>query len=508
MKKPGSRSAVLLSPAYNDNDYLKAESLGIRAIAAVLETQGAQVDVFDEVSSIDENLSKLISSARLVGIGTLFTRQIPDALRLASKIRAISPTSHVIIGGQGTTFLWKRILEDSPDIDSCCMYEGDDTVRTVWQRILGGENFLEIPGLVVRHDGRVIQPSRTANPIENLDALPFAYRVSASHATHVTMATSRGCAAHCSFCQSGNYGNRYHKLPKWRSRSAANVVQEIVSLANSGVTAISIVDDDFLGGDGRGVDRAVEFCRLLENSRKKITFSIECRVDEITEDVIGILHGVGLRHVLIGIESANEADDRLFAKKITEDQIDRAIQVLRETGVDFSAGFIMFHPLSIPDGLEQNLRYLLLRSIGTYRRVTNRLELYPGAPLSTYYRRKGIDFFEENYRLYYMFSNPIVARYYEAVRSLLRPFVDLENFAEDVRFALDTQHLPGSPARRAALELTRDLSSALVTSALECLDVVGRGSLDELGVLRSRVTRRITEIRSKFVDLNNEEVNQ
>src|SRR5262249_41830876 len=115
-------------------------------------------------------------------------------------------------------------------------------------------------------------------------------------------------------------------------------------------SALSI-DDDFLGGDGRGRVRAQTFARLLKEFRLGMTFSIECRVDEIDGEILATLHDVGLRHVLIGIESANLVDDRLYAKRVALAQIETAIETLRGIGIDFSASFIMFHPLSNPSGL-------------------------------------------------------------------------------------------------------------------------------------------------------------
>jgi len=45
---PNARTAVLLAPAYDHDEYLAAESLGLRAIAAVLDRVGVEVHVFDE----------------------------------------------------------------------------------------------------------------------------------------------------------------------------------------------------------------------------------------------------------------------------------------------------------------------------------------------------------------------------------------------------------------------------------------------------------------------------
>ncbi|MFV2018409.1 B12-binding domain-containing radical SAM protein [Micromonospora sp. LOL_023] len=309
------------------------------------------------------------------------------------------------------------------------------------------------------------------------------------------MSTSRGCAAHCSFCQSGNYGNRYHSLPRWRHRSAENIVRELVQLNNMGITAVSIVDDDFLGGDGRGVDRARIFIALLRASRLDIRFSIECRVDELDEELLTDLRQVGLRHVLIGVEAANDSDIRLFAKRTTNSQVRHAVALLRELRIDFSVGFIMFHPLSTVSGLEQNLNFLHDLRIGTYSRVTNRLELHPGAPLTNHYRRHGIVFYEENYRFYYQFSDPQVATAYAMFRELLRPFVTAETAGYQARFTAATAFDPADEkmVERQLGRLSERTSTALVEAAIECLQhAVSVGADMASSNLRHQIERTAT----------------
>ena len=98
------------------------------------------------------------------------------------------------------------------------MHEADCTVAELWACLATGRPVPPLPGLCSRAGGQVVSGGPRP-PVENLDRLPFPYRGRAAGAYrdgHATVSTSRGCAAHCTFCQSGNYGNRYHKLPRWR----------------------------------------------------------------------------------------------------------------------------------------------------------------------------------------------------------------------------------------------------------------------------------------------------
>ena len=495
------KSAVLIAPTYDHGEYLSAESLGLRAVAAVLQRMGAEVHVFDECTvPPPEAVRTLVRDAALVGLGVLFTRQIPDAIELVRCLRREAPAAYFTMGGQGLQFLWEEVMRDCPGLDSACMYEGDETITDIWDRLGHRRGDGGISGLYTRQAGRIITEGPRP-PVAALDDLPYAYRDSSPAAYrggHATMSTSRGCAAHCTFCQSGNYANRYHKLPKWRHRSARSIVGEIIRLHDDhGVDAISIVDDDFLGGAGQGRDRALEFADQLDRLPFRITYSIECRVDEIDEHILARLRDVGLRHVLIGIESANDSDIRLFAKKTTNEQVEEAMEMLRRLNIDFSTGFITFHPMSTLAGIAENLTFLAKNRITNYRRLTNRLELYPGAPLLRYYERQGVTFRTEKYRVYYEFIDPDVSHLYAAMRRILAPFQDIETVCETAKFRAARGNDAASYERLAALRAYSDqISSRMIESARRCLSEVHNKGGD---ASFEQVTTEVAEQRSQLL---------
>ncbi|MFV2106091.1 B12-binding domain-containing radical SAM protein [Micromonospora sp. LOL_015] len=464
-------SALLLAPAYDHGEYVSAESLGLRAVAAVLHQLGADVHVIDECPMPPPDaVRQFARDAVLVGVGVLFTRQTSDAIELVRWLRRDAPAAYYMIGGQGLQFLWEDVMRDCPELDSACMYEGDEVIAEVWSRLLSDRDDRGVKGLYVR-DGAGVMSAGPRPPVARLDDLPFAYRepdAGAYRGGHATMSTSRGCAAHCTFCQSGNYANRYHELPRWRHRSARSVVDEIAYLHDvHGVDAVSIVDDDFLGGAGQGRDRAFEFADLLDRLPFRITYSIECRVDEIDEQILARLRSAGLRHLLIGIESATDPDIKLFGKRTTTAAVEDAIATLRRLNIDFSTGFIMFQPTSTLDGVAENLAFLARNRITNYRRLTNRLELYPGAPLLRFYERQGLALRADGYRVYYDFADDLVSHLYSGMRQVLAPYRQVETICESQRFEAARSHDEASDQRLALLRAYSDeISSSLVAAAV------------------------------------------
>ena len=509
MTDPIAPIAVLLAPAYDHGEYLAAESLGLRSVAAVLHKAGAQVHVFDEcLNPPPEHIVALARQATFVGIGVLFTRQTPDAIELARSLRSQAPGAYFMIGGQGLQFLWEDVLTDCREIDSACLYEGEETILEVWARLLANADHTDIKGLVTREADGSIKTAGPRPPSVTLDDLPFAYRDPSSNSYrggHATMSTSRGCAAHCTFCQSGNYANRYHKMPKWRHRGARSVVDEITHLHETyGVDMISFVDDDFLGGKGQGRGRAEDFIRLVRELPFGITFSIECRVDEVDREILTALRKVGLRNVLIGIESAIEADIQLFAKKTTNQQVEAAIDLLRDLNIDFSTGFITFHPTSNLEGIAENLTFLARNRITNYRRLTNRLELYPGSPLLRYYERRGVAMYVDRYRVYYEFADPRIATLYHAMRDLLADYQELESACAIEKFRASRGGDPRAFERLAELlRLSDSVSSSMIENARKCLAKVqssgNDASFDEVRASVGEERSRLTSVLQRTV---------
>ncbi|MFH8659485.1 B12-binding domain-containing radical SAM protein [Streptomyces afghaniensis] len=482
MDGDGVRQALLVAPSYDHDEYLGAESLGIRSVAATLLGEGARVTVVDECpAEPSAEVLRVAGQSSLIGIGALFTRQIPDALALARTFRAVSPDAHITIGGQGSYSLWPRMLEECEALNSACLNEAEETVSELWRHIVAGESPGTVRGMYLRLGGELLFTGPRA-PTEDLDALPLPFRGGRENAyadSHVTLCTSRGCAAHCSFCQSGNYANRHPGAPRWRYRSAEHVVDEIEHLQQAyGARMFSIVDDDFLGGDGRGIQRAQDFARLVRTRGLDIRFAIECRISELEAALLTTLRDVGLRHVLIGIESANDADLRLYAKRTTPQQAAEAIALLRKSDIEYSVGFIMFQPLSDLGGIRTNLDFLLANNVGSYRRIVNRLEVYPGSPLIGYFRRKQVHFWEESYRMYYDFQDPRVALLYEAFVKLLKPFEELESTAARAIFRLRAEEGPAElHALRRLTEVTENITRALLATAYRCLQVAESGGV-------------------------------
>ena len=136
--------------------------------------------------------------------------------------------------------------------------------------------------------------------------------------------TSYGCPYQCKFCFC-----RQITDGKYFTRTLENIIEELESVPE---TEIYIVDDDFL------VDRnrILRFCDMLEEKGIHKKYLIYGRADFIAsnEDVIKRFKEVGLRAVIVGLESCDSNELVDYNKKSNVAINEQAVAILKRYDVE------------------------------------------------------------------------------------------------------------------------------------------------------------------------------
>src|SRR5699024_7649018 len=164
---------------------------------------------------------------------------------------------------------------------------------------------------------------------------------------------------------------------KWRSRSVQNVIDEIVMLNRKfGATKFDFIDDNFLGSSRKGYLRAIELSNKLQDLDIDFEFSIDLRLELISEELIEEWEKVGLKNVMIGVESINKFDQDIYNKRINIDLIKEKINILNKFNIKYKLGTILWNPYTTYESLQENfdllkeLNYLetnLLTKVNVYK---------------------------------------------------------------------------------------------------------------------------------------------
>jgi anaerobic magnesium-protoporphyrin IX monomethyl ester cyclase len=323
--------------------------LGLGYLAATLRQEGISVALLDGTFTTPEALVEKARSLRprIIGIYAMVTLR-EDALRLA---RSLKGGSLLVAGGPFPTSQPESFL---PPFDLVVLGEGEETFQEVAKRYLEGEEIQGIAGTVTREERNPTRPY-----IEDLDRIPFPARDLHENDRYqaywkrtfghrcAPLLTTRGCPYRCDFCARPVFGNRY------RERSAGNVVSEIEEVLRLGYDRIWFSDDVFTLNEGR----VLEICDRIRDRRLHFSWECLCRVDRVSEEMLGKMKGAGCDRVFFGIESGDDEVLKRMEKRITVAQAERAVRLAKEAGLRVGTFFMVGYPGETNETILRTLRF-------------------------------------------------------------------------------------------------------------------------------------------------------
>ena len=155
--------------------------------------------------------------------------------------------------------------------------------------------------------------------------LPQKYRKAYYYLFHKNCSlikTSFGCPYNCDFCFC-------KEISPYKAREIDDVIKELLTIEQD---EVYIVDDDFLFNR----ERLLEFAEKLEKYNIKKRYLVYGRADFIAnnEDVIKRLKEVGLRAVIVGLESASQEELDGFNKRTKISDNIEAVKVLKKYDIE------------------------------------------------------------------------------------------------------------------------------------------------------------------------------
>ncbi|MBU1979128.1 MAG: B12-binding domain-containing radical SAM protein [Gammaproteobacteria bacterium] len=312
--------------------------VGIAYVSAYLKTKGhsvftANLEFFK--ASTHDALRHLIETYSIDVLGTSgLSRDYQMLKELIDTARSIKPRLLVVLGG--------GIISGDPmpamialKADIGVIGQGEITMHELATALDNGLSYEEIPGLIFKSGARYITTS-ARQEVKNLDYLPFPDYDGFSFPEYMRqinydaayIIASRSCPLKCTFC--------FHPSgDKYRKRSLDNIFQEIDYLIDTYHPKALIVSDELFAPKR---DRVIEFCKRI--AKYKISWSVQLRVCDVDEEMLNIMRDSGCSTISYGIESADDRILTSMAKKITREQIDRALELTYAAGIDIQGGLI------------------------------------------------------------------------------------------------------------------------------------------------------------------------
>ena len=400
--------------------------LGLAYLAAVLDKEGHQVQIFngetffkniinqrEKVVINEEDYLKNFNSDHqvykeimkavqdykpdIVGI-SFMTANSASGYYLAEMLKSYNPKLPVIAGGTHPTLLPEEPLKKAP-FDFVIRGEGEETIVDLVNTIKNKEDISNVLGISYLKDGKIIHnPNRPF--IQNLDKLPFPAFHLMKDAQKNTYActgitTARGCPFKCNYCASNLMWTR-----NVRFRSPANVVEEIRDRQNRlGIKNYSFNDDTFTLKSAF----VEEICNRILTLPFKITWHCDTRGDTITLKTLKLMKKAGCRHVYLGLESGSPKIQKMIKKNISNSKIKEAVKLARKAGIEttvyFMAGF--------PDETEGNLMesVVAMKNIEPDHAIWSILTPYPGTEIWDLAQKRGLVSIDTDWAKFFHHSN-------------------------------------------------------------------------------------------------------
>ncbi len=347
--------------------------LGVLYLAAAVRNMGFDIDVVvcdsnEIVDIIKECLPDIVAVSCV-------TSTYPIARDIINKVKEYKPEIITVMGGHHATFMYEEIFRECK-IDFICRGEGDEVLPKLLTKLAEGERYPDIPGMVYRKNGSLYNYD-TINILDSLDNLPLITPdLLPPHLKfNPKIITSRGCPYRCAFCSV----SAFYK-GKWRQRSVEAVLRDLEYYVSQGYRKFWFHDDNFTV-DTQWVRK---FCENIKtNDFPKISWYCMTRVDTICKEpeLLELMSSAGCKLLSIGLESGVQRVLDRFKKKISLEEVRKAIKHLNHSSI--------FHNwyLIIGSGDEYDTKEYLEKSLAFTASIpfdliiVSLLTPFPGTPI-------------------------------------------------------------------------------------------------------------------------------
>lgn len=271
-----------------DNFFAKKAFMAPISLATIngLTPPEFETYIWDEniLGDISESLN-IINSYNILAF-TGFTNHQKRIVFLAKKFKSLKKL--LVIGGADVTAT-PEIYR--PHFDVLFLGEGEK----IWPQFLEDYSINSYQNEYVCNEEIDLKKSPSPNWGNLTELLKSDYLVGG-------VQTKRGCPFRCKFCDVWKIFGK-----KVRCKRTSQIIQEVETLVNAGVRAISFCDDNFIGNLKEAKDTVHELKRLNDSLQNKVVFMAELSIDIARhDDLLQLMFEVGFINFFIGIETPNE----------------------------------------------------------------------------------------------------------------------------------------------------------------------------------------------------------
>src|SRR3954470_7707598 len=306
-------------------------------------------------------------------------------VKMAEMMKDVNPKLKVAFVGPPVTVEPDKTLRNTKAIDFLVRREFDHQIADYAK----GKPLEELPGVSFRKNGQVVNnPEGPA--IEDLDSLPWVtkvykrdlditrYNVPFLLNPFISLYTSRGCPALCTFC----LWPQTHSGHRWRLRSTDDVANEVRYALEQfpNIKEIFFDDDTF----NYRKERTIELCKKL--APLKFTWSCTSRVTTDYE-TLKAMKEAGCRLMIVGFELGDPQILKNIKKGATVERAKDFARDAHKLGLTIHGDFILGLPGETKETIERTIQFAKELDCETIQ--VSLAHAYPGTELYDYAKQNG-----------------------------------------------------------------------------------------------------------------------
>jgi anaerobic magnesium-protoporphyrin IX monomethyl ester cyclase len=340
----GRRRKIVL---YNPKAVFFTMPLALLAIGSELDPNEYEVIIVDGRldASAEETVAAHLQDAVCLGVSVLTGAPISDALRISRAAKRARPGIPVIWGGWHPSMFGVECLAE-PSVDITVQGQGEATFKEIVSRLADGLPLEGCAGCTYRlADGSVRKnPPRALLSLDsfrphNYELIEVEKYFALKGRRQLDYISSQGCNFRCAFCSDPFVYGR-----KWVGLGPTDMVAALRALwERYRFTDVSFQDETFFTRR----DRVQDMSQQIIDSGMKFSWAATMRADQgvrLPDELWTLAKRSGLRRLLVGVESGDDAMLKRIRKDITIDQVFQTAQKMSEHGIAGNFPFIVGFP--------------------------------------------------------------------------------------------------------------------------------------------------------------------
>lgn len=351
--------------------------LGLLYLAAYLQRQGVDVEVFDSTfrtrAALRQRLRQQPTGVLGLYANLLTRRTVVEIAREAQELGWL-----VVLGGpEPANYPGEYLTRGAGAI---VVGEGEETMAELLAAWQGGSAdarelpqeylFPAIRGLIYRDPSGAVRYTPPRPQIENLDQLPWPAReqidcreyLSAWRERHgrgsLNLITARGCPYECRWCSHSVFGRTH------RRRSAGDCADELEFLVREYAPDQVWYSDDVFTISHRWL---FTYAAELRRRRLRVPFETISRADRLMrEEVWETLADMGCERIWIGSESGSQRILDAMHRGVRCEQVQWAVQAARRHGIQVGMFFMWGYHGETLDDIAATVDHLVQCNPSTY----------------------------------------------------------------------------------------------------------------------------------------------